>query len=185
MSCSQDSAFCVPVYSNAESACQAQDQINGKQEYANDEQVPTFFPGWRDQAHVKTEQTGSKVCTAGSGESTLSRVNSIDKRVASAAQPACVSTRTPQVLFHCPPAPLSLPPELCSTASASPDALLAVQGRDADGTSTVVCSQAERDIDVSCVGILACQQHRLHSDAARSLRSESPAGLQGLQWRFR
>lgn len=87
MEYSQDSAFCVPTYSNSESAChgQTRDHTSGKQERASDEQVPVFQPRWRDQAQVKLEQPqiGAAACTAVAGHSTDSMVHGSDEQAAS------------------------------------------------------------------------------------------------------
>lgn len=59
MDCSQDSAFCVPVYGDAESANagQAQDHSNSKQDQGlYHEVVPVFNPSWRDKPHVGVER---------------------------------------------------------------------------------------------------------------------------------
>ncbi len=87
MEYSQDSAFCVPTYTNSKSACDGQtsDHAGGKRQRDSDEQVPVFQPRWRDQAQVKLEQAqiGAAACTALSGHSTESLVQGIDEQAAS------------------------------------------------------------------------------------------------------
>ena len=58
MDCNEDSAFCVPVYGNAESASgQAQDHSSSKQDHGLcDEVVPVFNPSWRDKPHFALAQ---------------------------------------------------------------------------------------------------------------------------------
>ena len=84
---SQDSAFCVPTYSNSESACDGQtsDHAGGKRQRDSDEQVPVFQPRWRDQAQVKLEQSqiGAAACTAVCGHSNESVVHGSDEQAAS------------------------------------------------------------------------------------------------------
>ncbi len=87
MEYSQDSAFCVPTYSNSGSACDGQtsDHASGKQQRDSNEQVPVFQPRWREQAQVKLEQPqiGAAACTAASGRSTESMVHGSDDQAAS------------------------------------------------------------------------------------------------------
>lgn len=84
---SQESAFCVPTYSNSESACDGQtiDHTGRKQQRDSDEQVPVFQPRWRDQAQVKLEQLqpGGAAYAAASGHSTESSVHGSDEQAAS------------------------------------------------------------------------------------------------------
>ena len=84
---SQDSAFCVPTYSNSESACDGQtsDHAGGKRQRDSDEQVSVFQLRWRDQVQVKLEQPeiGAAACTAVSGHSTESLVDGSDEQAAS------------------------------------------------------------------------------------------------------
>ncbi|KAL0043815.1 hypothetical protein WJX82_006342 [Trebouxia sp. C0006] len=87
MEYSQDSAFCVPTYSNSESACDGQtsDHAGGKRQRDSDEQVSVFQLRWRDQVQVKLEQPeiGAAACTAVSGHSTESLVDGSDEQAAS------------------------------------------------------------------------------------------------------
>ncbi len=87
MEYSQDRAFCVPTYSNSESACDGEtiDHSGGKQQGDSDEQVPVFQPRWRDQAQVKLEQPqiGGAAYTAVSGRCTESMVHGSDEQAAS------------------------------------------------------------------------------------------------------
>ncbi|DBA83622.1 hypothetical protein WJX77_005017 [Trebouxia sp. C0004] len=87
MEYSQDSAFCVPTYSNSESACDGQtsNHAGGKQQRDSDEQVPVFQQRWRDQpqAMVEQPQIGAAACTAVSGRCTESMVQGSDDQAAS------------------------------------------------------------------------------------------------------
>ena len=87
MEYSQDSAFCVPTYSNSESACDGQtsDHAGGKRQRDSDEQVSVFQLRWRDQVQVKLEQPeiGAAASTAVSGHSTESLVHGSDEQAAS------------------------------------------------------------------------------------------------------
>ena len=72
MSCSQDSAFCVPVCGNSESAYEGpvQDHIkaDGKKHRISYEQFSAFQPG-QLQLDVDKSHAGATACTAGFADS--------------------------------------------------------------------------------------------------------------------
>ena len=100
MSVMQDSAFCVPVYGQAESASAAEYHTHiTHSEEARPEAVPVFDPHWRDkpQAGQSQQKEQNALCDAGRANNSLSTACDTDKRLASSDQSSAdVSTATVQ-----------------------------------------------------------------------------------------
>lgn len=149
MNASQDVSFCVPVYSQAESASDSQvrDHSGSQQDQeVSGGLVPVFCPSWRDKPHTGLEKRKEEAPYNASLVSSLSLGHMDDKRLGSGHVSADVGLHLPKLGHRCAGLPMF--------RTQDPRFMQYSQERETGGNSMVSCCEPANRTDVSCTSYI-------------------------------